>query len=52
LYLVAHVNFLLNEYDYDDDDDDDDDHPTMSSNRRRRRRDGSEGRGVKGKYIP
>jgi len=25
LYLVAHVNFLLNEYDDDDDDDDDDD---------------------------
>jgi len=24
LYLVAHVNFLLNEYDDDDDDDDDD----------------------------
>jgi len=25
LYLVAHVNFLLNEYDDDDDDGDDDD---------------------------
>jgi len=25
LYLVAHVNFLLNEYDDDDDDDDDND---------------------------
>ena len=24
MYLVAHVNFLLNEYDDDDDDDDDD----------------------------